>query len=167
MNRQPNRLPELIRTLQRVPAAGAELRGSSDYPSISGRVFFYPTERGVLVAAQVYGLPVAVSPCKGRIFAFHIHSGATCTGNQNDAFADTKSHYNPGGCEHPYHAGDLPPLWGNDGYAVQIFLTDRFSVSEIIGKTVVIHGGLDDFTTQPSGNAGAKIACGIIARYGT
>ena len=161
----PNRLPQFIHMLQRSPSAGAELVGSPAYPGISGRVYFYQTEHGVLVSAQVYGLPAAVSACKKRVFAFHIHSGATCTGNQEDAFADAGTHYNPGGCEHPDHAGDLPPLWGNDGYAFQVVLTDRFSVSEIIGKTVIIHAGVDDFTTQPAGNAGEKIACGIIARY--
>ena len=41
-------------------------------------------------------------------------------------------------------------------------LTDRFNVDEIIGKTVVIHLMLEDFKTQPSGNSGEKIACGVI-----
>ena len=43
-------------------------------------------------------------------------------------------------------------------------VTDRFTISDIIGRTVVIHKSPDDFTTQPSGNAGAKIACGEIKR---
>lgn len=74
------------------------------------------------------------------------------------------SHYDPEGCEHPYHSGDLPPLFGNDGLALSIFLTNRFSVGEIIGKTVLIHERPDDFTTQPSGNSGMKIACGVIKK---
>jgi len=41
-------------------------------------------------------------------------------------------------------------------------MTDSFTVKEIIGKTVVIHSMPDDFTTQPSGNAGSKIGCGVI-----
>ena len=65
---------------------------------------------------------------------------------------------------HPYHAGDLPPLFGSGGVAVSVFLTDRFHLEDIIGKTVIIHSSPDDFTTQPSGNAGAKIACGEIKR---
>ncbi|MBP3369234.1 MAG: superoxide dismutase family protein, partial [Clostridia bacterium] len=44
------------------------------------------------------------------------------------------------------------------------FVTDRFTVSEVVSKTVVIHDRPDDFTTQPSGNAGNKIACGVIER---
>ena len=44
------------------------------------------------------------------------------------------------------------------------FLTDRFTLKEIIGRTVVIHSMPDDFTSQPSGNSGEKIACGVIKR---
>ena len=58
----------------------------------------------------------------------------------------------------------MPPLFGNSGRAWLAFLTDRITVDEIIGKTVVIHSAPDDFTTQPSGNSGSKIACGAIER---
>ncbi len=50
----------------------------------------------------------------------------------------------------------------NNGYAFSAFLTDCFSLSEVMGKTVIIHGNPDDFTTQPSGNSGEKLACGVI-----
>ena len=73
-------------------------------------------------------------------------------------------HYNPHGCDHPYHAGDLPPLFETSGLALSAFLTDRFTVDEVIGRTVIIHDQPDDFTTQPSGNSGTKIACGVIRR---
>ena len=74
------------------------------------------------------------------------------------------SHYNPKDCEHPYHAGDLPSLFGNNGLAAAAFLTDRFFVDDVIGKVVIIHDHPDDFTTQPSGSSGTKIACGVIQR---
>ena len=67
-------------------------------------------------------------------------------------------HDNPQHCPHPYHAGDLPPLFGAHGFAFSACLTDRFTVEQIIGKSIVIHSAPDDFTTQPSGNAGSKIA---------
>ena len=56
----------------------------------------------------------------------------------------------------------MPPLFGCNGAAFSVFLTDRITVNEIIGKTVIIHSDPDDFTSQPSGNAGTKIACGVI-----
>ena len=65
---------------------------------------------------------------------------------------------------HPYHAGDMPPLFGEKGEAFSVFMTKRFRVDDIIGKTVIIHSMPDDFTTQPAGNSGEKIACGIIRR---
>ena len=71
-------------------------------------------------------------------------------------------HFDKDNCPHPFHSGDLPPLFGNNGKAVSIFLTNRFSVDEIIGRIMIIHGSPDDFTTQPSGNSGMKIACGVI-----
>lgn len=55
----------------------------------------------------------------------------TVMSNIDDPFADAMSHYNPGRCEHPYHAGDLPPLFGNNGFALCAFLTDRFSIDEV------------------------------------
>lgn len=62
----------------------------------------------------------------------------------------------------PYHAGDLPPLFGNQGYAFSAFVTDRFAVREIVEKTIIIHSKPDDFKTQPSGDSGEKMACGKI-----
>ena len=150
--------------VQRGPAAAAKVIGSDEYPAVNGKVYFYQTKFGTLVAAQIFGLPVDGGGCRKRIFAFHIHSGGSCTGDMDDPFADAMTHYNPNGCDHPYHAGDLPPLFGNSGYAAEAFLTDRFSVQEVIGRTVIIHSSPDDFTTQPSGNSGEKIACGKIER---
>ncbi len=148
----------------RRPQAVAILKGNKDYPRISGEVRFYQTGRGVVVAAEVTGLPVTSNggKCQGSFFGFHIHTGGNCSGSAEMPFADALGHFNPEGCEHPYHAGDLPPLLGNNGYAVSAFLTDRFSVREILGRTVIVHLQPDDFHTQPSGNAGAMIACGVV-----
>ena len=148
--------------LNRTPDACAAVTGSAEYPDIHGMVRFYQTGAGVLVEAQVQGLPQNYESCTANIFGFHIHEGGACTGNDTDPFADTGPHYNPEDCPHPAHAGDLPPLFGNRGFAFMTVLTNRFTVMEIIGRTVIIHGSPDDFTTQPSGNAGAKIACGQI-----
>lgn len=154
-----------VKILKGRPEASAQIRGRREYPNINGTVSFYKTGAGILVAANIWGLPLSSDGCSKRVFGFHIHEGISCSGNENDPFADALGHYNPGKCFHPYHAGDMPPLFGANGRAFLIFLTDRFNISEIIGKTVIIHSAPDDFTTQPSGNSMAKIACGVIERY--
>lgn len=142
--------------------AEARLHGSEKYPDIRGTVRFYRSRNGVFVLTEVSGLPDGQSECAGPIFGFHIHNGMECTGNPGDPFANTGGHYNPHNCLHPYHAGDMPPLFGAGGSAFSCFLTDRFTIPEIIGRTVVIHAMPDDFKTQPAGNSGMKIACGKI-----
>lgn len=140
------------------PRAKARMQGSG----ISGEVSFFSVGKNVVVVADITGLPRNEEKCRCDIFGFHIHSGGSCGGTPEDPFADTKGHYDPDDCPHPCHAGDMPPLFGNRGSAWMAFMTDRFTVEEIIGKTVVIHNMPDDFTSQPSGNSGEKIACGVI-----
>jgi Cu-Zn family superoxide dismutase len=94
----------------------------------------------------------------------HIHEGRSCTGNAADPFADTGGHFNPKNQPHPLHAGDLPPLFSNGGFGYYSFFTARFRPAEIIGRTVVIHSGPDDFKTQPAGDSGSKIACGVVEK---
>ncbi len=153
---------QLQNVLKRSPDAHATIKGSPNFPDIYGMVFFYQIEDGILLVAQVQGLPQGTGTCSSNVFGFHIHEGSSCTGNAQDPFANVGPHYNPHNCPHPAHAGDLPPLFGNRGNAFMAFTTDKFSVSEVIGRTVVVHSAPDDFTTQPSGNSGAKIACGQI-----
>ncbi len=146
----------LFRTLK------ANIKGGKEYPDIRGTVTFRETKNGVLVTAKITGLPTSKNKCKGRFFGFHIHEGTSCTGNLSDEFANSKGHYNPNNCVHPFHAGDLPPLLENNGYAYMNVLTDRFKLDNIIGRVIIIHDSPDDFTTNPSGNSGKKIACGKI-----
>ena len=150
--------------LNQIPEAAALMIGSSKYHELRGLIGFYQTPAGVLVSAEITGLPISPDACHSPIFGLHIHEGERCTGNEQDPFADALGHYNPKGCQHPYHAGDLPPLFGNKGTAFSIVLTDRFTIQEIVGKVVIIHAMLDDFTTQPSGNSGEKLGCGVIRK---
>lgn len=151
-----------VSVLSQKPNAVSIISGSEKYKNIHGIAKFYYTMDGVLVYIQVSGLPSHKPGCTGPVFAVHIHEGNSCSGTKTDPFANAKMHYNPDNCKHPYHAGDMPPLFGNNGQAVSVFLTDRFTLREIIGKTIIIHSEPDDFTSQPSGNAGEKIACGVI-----
>lgn len=142
--------------------ARALIYGNKQHPDLEGVVFFNQGESGVWVMADITGLPEGEGPCGGAFFGFHIHTGDACTGTEEEPFANVNGHYNPDGCDHPYHRGDMPPLIGSDGDAYLSFLTNRITVAEIIGKTVIIHGNPDDFHTQPSGNVGPMIACGVI-----
>lgn len=149
---------------EEVPWAMARVRGNQSYPKLQGIVSFYEVEEGMLVLANVMGLPFTPGDCDGKVFGFHIHEGTSCTGTAEKPFANAGAHYNPEDCKHPYHAGDMPPLFGNYGHAFSVFLTNRFMPEDIIGRTVIIHANPDDFTTQPSGNAGEMIACGVIEK---
>ena len=69
------------------------------------------------------------------------------------------AHYDPGSREHPYYAGDLPPLIGSRF----VLPNDQsFFVHVVIANTAITHDCPDNFTTQPSGNSSTKIACGVI-----
>ena len=143
-------------------AAYAMLLGSDDYPDVHGSMYLFPFWDGSLVIVEAAGLPFTDEPCEGKIFGFHIHEGTICLVTEEDSFSATGEHYNPENCEHPAHAGDLPPLFGNNGYALTMFYTDRFRPEEVVGRTAVIHEMTDDFTSQPSGHSGKKMACGEI-----
>lgn len=146
------------------PFARAELVGNSENTELKGRATFYDGGDGVIVNIKVNNLPYTESECAGTFMGFHLHEGGECTGDKKDEFANAKMHYNPENCIHISHAGDFPPLINCHGYAYCEFFTDRFRAEEVIGKTVIIHSNYDDFTTQPSGAAGKKIACGVVKR---
>ncbi len=134
----------------------ARIYGGSANPQLTGTVEFRQMRDGVMVTARIIGLPQGSG---SGFFALHVHEGESCDG---DAFVRTGGHYNPKPMPHPRHAGDLPPLLSCGGSAYLSVMTDRFTVSEIVGRTIVIHSGADDFRSQPAGNSGNKIACGVI-----
>ena len=136
--------------------AVAHIRGGVDAPGLSGKVCFFQECGRVLVVAELSGLP---ADSRTGFFGLHIHGGKACTG---EGFSATEGHYNPAEEMHPMHAGDLPPLLLCRGGAYLAVRTDRFTVEDIIGRTVVVHSDPDDFHSQPAGNAGKKIACGVI-----
>lgn len=141
----------------RYPNAIARIRGGQENPRLRGTVKFFQRSDGTMIEAEVEGLPQTQT----GFFAFHIHEGGNCGG---EGFSNSGSHFNPGGTAHPNHAGDLPPLLSDHGKAYLKVLSGRFPVEEVIGKTVIIHRDPDDFHTQPAGNPGKKIACGVIER---
>lgn len=138
------------------PDAVAYVKGGSKAPNLLAEVRFYQNDDGVLVKVEASGLPASNA---SGFYGFHIHEGNGCSGTD---FSQSGAHYNPKNTVHPQHAGDLPPLLSYGGDAYMTVMTNRFRVKDIIGRTVIIHSSADDFHTQPSGNSGEKIACGVI-----
>lgn len=141
------------------PDAYANIHGNDENPNLMGRAHFHGTiYSGTLVEIEIYNLPLVQKQVKSAFYGMHIHENGDCT----PPFDKTGSHYNPSGSLHPQHAGDMPALLGNNGYAYSVFYTERYKVNDIIGRSIVIHLLPDDFITQPSGNSGEKIGCGTI-----
>lgn len=137
----------------------AWVTGAPEYSQLSGLVKFYTTPYGgTLIEAEFFGLPNISVQNSTTYYAMHIHEFGNCS----DSFQHTGEHYNPASLPHPYHQGDLPPLLANQGYAWSACYDKRFRVEDILGRSVVIHAQADDFASQPSGNSGMKIGCGVI-----
>jgi len=100
---------------------------------------------------------------------FHIHEAGDCSSGDG---MSAKGHFNPLGKPHGMpgpqsHAGDLPMLKAaKNGRAKLDFELEGITVApgstSIVGRGLIIHAGPDDFKTQPTGNAGARFACGVI-----
>lgn len=143
------------------PQAIAWINGTADYPKLNGTVRFYEVPGGgLLVEAELFQLPDSESGSSQAFFGFHIHENGDCSGD----LSGTGNHYNPDNSAHPFHAGDLPPLMAGNGYAWSAFYDARITLAEILNRSVVIHRMPDDFRSQPAGDAGKKIACGLIRK---
>lgn len=144
--------------------AMAVVNGSDEYADIHGTVRFFALKQGgILVEASISGLPPAPADYP-TFFAFHLHEYGNCDNPSGENFPDTGMHYNPYGTSHPHHAGDFPPLLNNNGFAWMSFYDEYLTIEDVIGRSVIIHRNRDDFTSQPSGDAGEKIACGVVAK---
>lgn len=147
-----------MRKFSLCPDAAAKISGGEQAPCLKGSVKFYQLPGSVLVEAELTGLPR--DPPSG-FFAFHIHGKGDCSG---EGFPNTGGHYDTEGRPHPFHDGDLPPLLSCNGRAYLAVITGRFCVKDVIGRSAVIHAGSDDLHSQPAGNAGTKIGCGVICK---
>lgn len=141
------------------PDAVAWIRGNEDNPQLSGVVRFFSTPyEGTVVEAELFGLPNIRIPHSSNFYAMHIHENGNCS----LPFDKTGEHYSRTPESHPQHTGDMVAIMGNQGYAWTAFYDKRFKIPEIMGRSVIIHAMPDDFMTQPSGNSGEKIGCGVI-----
>ena len=133
---------------------------------VSGRLALVPMGNGVHIRGDLGGL------APGSTHGFHIHANGDCSA------ADASSaggHFNPAAAPHgraeagPHHAGDIDNLVA-DGGGVAHVDAHVAGVSlggdprtDILGRALVLHAAPDDYRSQPSGNSGARIACGVIA----
>ncbi len=149
------------------PNALARVMGGHLYPEINGIVSFYDVQEATMVKAEFFGLPLykpatSTSQPVGP-FGFHIHDYGVCRiTDASNPFESAGGHYNPTNQPHGNHAGDFPVLFSNNGYAKMEFFTDKFKIEDVIGRSVLVHENPDDYRSQPAGNSGKRVACGLI-----
>jgi superoxide dismutase, Cu-Zn family len=131
----------------------------------AGTITFTQNGDKVTVDAKVSGLTPG-----GH--GFHIHEKGDCSSGDGMSagghFNPTaKAHGNPANADH--HAGDMPMLVadasGNASLSVVLGgITVGSGATDVVGKAIIVHKDADDYTTQPTGNSGARVACGVIAK---
>ena len=151
--------------MTKTPSATAAVLPTRD-STVRGDIRLVQRDGGqVLVTGSISGL--APGP-----HGFHIHEKGNCSAP--DAVS-AGGHFNPGGTPHgavdgaPRHGGDLGNIVaGPDGVARVDVLVSGISLGtaadSVVGRSVIVHAKADDFATQPSGNAGSRMACGLISR---
>ena len=143
--------------------ATANIVGTKKYSKVKGTVEFKQTDDGVEVTANLEGLT------KGD-HGFHIHEKGDCSAP--DA-TSAGGHFNPSNHKHgapdaaEHHEGDMGNITaGKDGKATKTFtmkgITLKDGDTSIVGKGFIVHEKADDMKTQPTGNAGGRVACGVI-----
>ncbi|HBH37140.1 MAG TPA: superoxide dismutase [Curvibacter sp.] len=147
------------------PSASAQLQATRGN-STSGEVRFVQQGNKVRVSGEVRGLK------PGAEHGFHVHDKGDCSSGDG---MSTGGHYNPDGRKHgahgqgEHHAGDLPSLKA-DAQGVARFSFDSTGISvggskaDIVGRGLIVHRDPDDYTTQPTGNSGPRLACAVITR---
>jgi superoxide dismutase, Cu-Zn family len=144
------------------PRATAQLQPTKGSKTI-GEATFEQAGNKVHVVVFVQGLK------PGKEHGMHIHEVGDCGADGMSA----KGHFNPFGKPHANytsaerHAGDLPSLKANDKGRAKVdveldMITLAAGPGNIIGRSLVVHADADDHMTQPTGNSGARIACGVI-----
>ena len=152
-------------TMQAPPSATASLQPTKGN-QVSGRVTFTQQAQGVLVAVDVQGLTPNAE------HGFHIHEKGDCSSGDG---MSTGGHFNPDGKPHgahahaQHHVGDLPSLKADANGKVQLrFVSTSIAIQEgtanIVGRGLIVHRDPDDFKTQPTGNSGPRVSCGVIVK---
>ena len=143
-------------------ARAVALLGPTAGHSVKGTVTFEAVTGGVRITARIEGLPAGAR-------GFHIHEYGDCSAADGTSAG---GHYNPAGAPHAgpeagaRHVGDLGNVTaearGTASYDRADRLVQLSGPESIIGRAVIVHAAPDDLSTQPTGNAGARLACGVI-----
>jgi len=130
---------------------------------VHGTVRFIQEAEGIRIVAEVSGFS------RAGLHGFHVHEVGDCSAP--DAMS-AKGHFNPHGTLHGkagegvHHAGDLPSLDADgEGNAKLNALLGGLALTgehSIVGRSLIVHAEPDDYTTQPTGNSGARVACAVI-----
>lgn len=132
---------------------------------VSGKATLTPMSGGVHITGIVGGLP------PNSTHGFHIHEKGDCSAV--DA-SSAGPHFNPFAAAHgkaeagAHHAGDMDNVVANSEGVVKLDIhvsgvtLGGGAVNDIAGRALVVHAAPDDYTSQPAGNAGARVACGVI-----
>lgn len=162
MNTSAEQDTDVIEMGQEIEKAAAVLH-PTEGNNAAGVVVFTLTDQGVQVEATVTGLEPDTR------HGFHIHQYGDCRAPDGTSAG---GHYNPSGEEHGApsddirHMGDLGNLPANaQGTASADFIDTHVKLNgpnSILGRGMILHAGEDDLTTQPTGAAGARLACGVI-----
>jgi Cu-Zn family superoxide dismutase len=146
-------------------AAEAVISGTKSDTTVAGKATF--TQDGSKVKMQ---LEITVPQLANKSVAVHLHQHGDC-GNSG---GNSHGHWNPGGKKHgkwgegEFHAGDIGNVsldaTGKGTYSLEsdIWSIGGDSTTNILSKAVIVHSGVDDYKTQPTGNAGSRIGCGVI-----
>jgi Cu-Zn family superoxide dismutase len=158
----------LVAGCQSTPDDG--MRGSAALQPTKGNKTFGEATFEEAGAGKVRVIVFAQGLKPGQEHGFHIHEAGDCSSGDG---MSAKGHFNPLGKPHgnpssaERHAGDLPSLKADKGGRAKLDATiDGITLGQgptgIIGRGLIIHADPDDFKTQPTGNAGARLACGVI-----
>lgn len=145
------------------PTASAQLQATRGNTA-SGNVTFTQQGDKVLVSGEITGLKPNAE------HGFHVHDKGDCSSGDG---MSTGGHFNPMGAAHGghhqavHHVGDLPSLKADaSGTARLRFESTSIAVgtgvANIVGRGLIVHRDPDDFSTQPTGNAGPRLACAVI-----
>jgi Cu-Zn family superoxide dismutase len=145
------------------PRATAQLQPTTGNTA-SGSVSFVQKGNKVLVSGEIRGLKPNAE------HGFHVHEKGDCSSGDG---MSAGGHFNPTGAPHGshgmgmHHTGDLPSLKADAGGVARVnfesaSLAVGSGVTDIVGKGLIVHRDPDDYKTQPTGNAGPRLACAVI-----